>query len=98
MSPYGAPASAHPFLYFLKKKVAPRTVEHWVPERFLGTRMFQGVCKWKVKWRGHDKPTWEPGSSFYNELNKDWHEFNQKIGLNFTVEEILATIGWCEVL
>ena len=91
MHPYGAPDSAHPFNYFSKEDVAPPVVQHWVPEKFLATRVYpNGVRRWKVKWRGHTRPTWEPARSFMNELNKAWHAFNQKKGLHLTVDDVVS--------
>ena len=91
MHPYGAPDSSHPFNYFSKEDVAPPVVQHWVPEKFLATGVYPNVVrKWHVKWRGHALPTWEPASSFMNELNKDWHAFSKKKGLHLTVDGIVA--------
>ena len=84
--PYGASDSAKPFNYFS----APPVVQQWVPEKFLATRVYpNGVRRWKGKWR-HTRPTWEPASSFMNELNKDWHAFSQKKGLLLTVDDVVS--------
>ena len=59
----------------------------------MGTRVYpNGVRKWQVKWKGYNKPTWEPVSSFMNKLNKDWHAFAKTKGLQLTVDNILAML------
>ena len=50
-----------------------------VVEKILDHRRHNGTLQWKVRWRGYDEShdTWEPASSFLENVQVDWDKYNR---------------------
>ena len=85
-TPYqpGLQGKSIPFLYY-KPPVVPED-DHWVVEKILKHRTSGDRLQWLVKWKGYDKPTWEPAEQFVGHTQQDWKEYNQAHKLAFTFE------------
>ena len=68
---YVAPQGKREAFHFHRKRNNPRAhvEEEWVLDKVLKVQGFgkgrKRHRKWHVLWKGHDKPTWEPASSFF---------------------------------
>ncbi len=51
-------------------------------------RYRNGRMYWKVKWKGHTEPTWEPAKSFMGDIQIDWWEYNKTNSVQVDVTDI----------
>lgn len=75
---------AIPFHYFQPDPDMDDAPESYVVEKVLDYRKKGDRQEWLVKWRGYDKPTWQPAEDFISGMQDEWHEFNvrNKISVN----------------
>ena len=58
---------------------SPPVDDTYVVDAILGHKMVtingQRHMRWKVKWRNHVNPTWEPASVFLEAVNSEWQQY-----------------------
>ena len=92
---YVAPQGKREPFHFYRKRHNPRAhvEEEWVLDKVLKVQWFgkgrKRHRKWQVLWKGHDKPTWEPASSFFHHVAQPWRDFNAAKGLDLRISEIV---------
>ena len=92
---YVAPQGKREPFHFYRKRHNPRAhvEEEWVLDKVLKVQWFgkgrKRHRKWHVLWKGHDKPTWEPASSFFHHVAQPWRGFNAAKGLDLRISDIV---------
>ena len=44
--------------------------------------------KWRVKYKGHDKPEWQPASVFMHDITDQWYKYNKAQGLDVSLKDV----------
>ena len=78
-----------PYHYFRSRRERESQSDKWIVDEILDHRRHKGVLQWKVKWKGFDKPTWQPAKDFVGDIQSDWMEYNKKRGLNLDFSSLL---------
>ena len=78
-----------PYFYFAGKQPLPHD-ESFTVESILQHRVRRdGQHQWLVKWKNFpdSENTWEPASSFLNDVQSDWRLYNVENGITVPFEQ-----------